>query len=785
MNIHPDSCHKDLWDYFICAEEYYNPLKDKYNRVGSFSSFKDCLEPLISQKLVENGFCPTYPNGKTFAICLTHDIDTLFIRKKEVIKQIILSSVGSNRSLLKNITTLLNKNKSHYISSIYKILDIESKYNAKSSFYFLSLLKNDEDFNYYIEDIDFIIDMIIRSGNEIGLHGGHKAYNDKMILSDEKRRFEKILKKEIIGYRNHYLRFEIPTTWEILSGAGFRYDTTFTYHNCISYRNGMCHPFIPYSLKTNDFINILEIPLGITDFALHDYMRLDKSTALNFCKSKIEEIASLKGAVSLLYHNEKLYGFDFYDELLNFCNQNNAWLTSSEELFHWWSENNFCKQYNTKEKLSLLSPEITLNKYRESFTIHAPYKKILFLFTSSFPFSPWESYVENEITFLSTAFDEIYIFSASGTDLAFDLPPNVYAFNTPVKLNMIKKIKSIRYLFSGKFFNELFFIKKELKTSVSLKKIKIFLAEMQKAFIFNNTVLSKIKYKFQKDDIIYFYSFWNDYKAIAACFLKTRFPFAKSISRAHGWEVYLERNTENYLPGKSFMLKNLDAIYYVSENGLNYSSDKFGKHTNLKVSKLGTFNSITPDFRKIRKPFHIVSCSSLIPIKRIELIIYALQLLDQKYNVKWTHIGDSSGSSYLKESAYKSLSANQNLSVHFTGNIINKQVMEFLKNNNVNLFINVSRTEGLPVTIMESMSFGIPVIGTNVGGVSEIIDNEKNGILLTANPSPQEIMYAIEKFILMDDELYSDYCKIAYQKWSEKFNAEKNYPAFIHEIFSL
>lgn len=41
----------------------------------------------------------------------------------------------------------------------------------------------------------------------------------------------------------------------------------------------------------------------------------------------------------------------------------------------------------------------------------------------------------------------------------------------------------------------------------------------------------------------------------------------------------------------------------------------------------------------------------------------------------------------------------------------------------------MSDSEGIPVSIMEAMSFGIPVIARNVGGMSEIV-NEENGLLL-------------------------------------------------------
>jgi len=345
----------NIWDHFVCAEEYGNILKDKFNRVCSFSTTKKFQKPIISQELIKNGFRPTYPDNKTFAICLTHDIDVLFTPRNNVLKEIFINTIRLNPHLFYNIKILFDKHKDYSISSIYEILEVEAKHSAKSSFYFLSLLKNEEDFNYEVEEIGYLIDEITKLDNEIGLHGGHNAYNNKEIISIEKNRLEKFIKKEIIGYRNHFLRFETPNTWAALANSGIKYDTTFTYSNCQGYRNGMCHPFLPYNLITEKFVNILEIPPVILDSTLRGYMRIDKQEAMNYCKKTIEEIALLNGAVSLLYHNGESYGMDFYDELLTFCKQNNGWLTSAKELYLWWTKNDFCKQYNTKEKLCSLS----------------------------------------------------------------------------------------------------------------------------------------------------------------------------------------------------------------------------------------------------------------------------------------------------------------------------------------------------------------------------------------------------------------------------------------------
>jgi glycosyltransferase involved in cell wall biosynthesis len=413
-------------------------------------------------------------------------------------------------------------------------------------------------------------------------------------------------------------------------------------------------------------------------------------------------------------------------------------------------------------------------------------QSILILFSDAFPFDIREPHLTDEVDYLFNSFERVYIFSTHpNTHILFSLPSNVKVYSVTVSIHLINKLKSLQYIFSDIFLKEYSFVKDRLNSQFSFKKIKIFLAEFCKAQILYKTVDSKLKHEFQDKNQIYIYSFWNNYKAIAAALIKEKHPSVKAFSRAHGWDVYFERHRENYLPGKSFLLEKLDAIYYVSANGLQYSLKIFGKSPNLKLSRMGSFNNFQPKIDKTRDPFHIVSCSNLIPLKRVDLIIQALSILNDEYKISWTHIGDGSLMDSLNIRAKELLSAKKNLSFCFLGFISKKEVKEYYNNNTINLFINVSTTEGLPVSIMEAMSFSIPVIATNVGGSSEIVIDKKNGTLLNENANPEEIAKSIENYIEMDENQYFLMCNAAYSTWKEKFNAEKNYSDFIQEIFSL
>ena len=105
--------------------------------------------------------------------------------------------------------------------------------------------------------------------------------------------------------------------------------------------------------------------------------------------------------------------------------------------------------------------------------------------------------------------------------------------------------------------------------------------------------------------------------------------------------------------------------------------------------------------------------------------------------------------------------------------------------NNYDFHINLSESEGVPVSIMESFSFGIPVIATNVGGVSEIVIDGYNGFLIDPNSNSNDVSQIINKFYALNLNEINELRNNAFLTWKKKFNADSNYKLFINQIESL
>jgi len=94
----------------------------------------------------------------------------------------------------------------------------------------------------------------------------------------------------------------------------------------------------------------------------------------------------------------------------------------------------------------------------------------------------------------------------------------------------------------------------------------------------------------------------------------------------------------------------------------------------------------------------------------------------------------------------------------------------------------VSASEGVPVSIMEALSFGIPVIATDVGGTGELISN-KNGLLIPKDFESEKVAGQIIRLLTGAD--FQDKRENARKTWETYSNATVNYPEFANLLFRL
>ena len=276
------------------------------------------------------------------------------------------------------------------------------------------------------------------------------------------------------------------------------------------------------------------------------------------------------------------------------------------------------------------------------------------------------------------------------------------------------------------------------------------------------------------------YTYWFDEGAVGAGLAKKAMPGLRSISRAHGYDVYEGRQSPPYWPCRETALRNVDLLFSASEAGTHYLREKYPDFAaKIKTARLGVPDPGKSTPASADGVYRIVSCSIITPVKRLDLMLAGIKAAAQRrpsQRFEWVHIG--SGASGALQAGMKALP--QNLKVRLIDYRTRGHLFRFYGDNPVDVFVNVSASEGTPVAIMEAISCGIPVIATAVGGNVEIV-TEENGLLISANPAPDEIADALLSHWDAPGERRAGSRKV----WSRQYDSEKNYSEFVQRLVEI
>lgn len=399
--------------------------------------------------------------------------------------------------------------------------------------------------------------------------------------------------------------------------------------------------------------------------------------------------------------------------------------------------------------------------------------KIIVLITGSYPYGKGEPFLEEEIRYIKC--DKLIILT-----LAEDGAIRPINSESPCKVFRLKKNTRFKW---GVFAAYRAFSKKALKELKNLRNagkwsVKAMLQSL--SFLAHSSLYAKQAIRIlapllKPGDSICFYGYWLLLQASIAAELKKHFGGA-AVARCHGGDLYEERNANGVLPMRQYLLEQLDAVYPISENGKLYIENRYPyAKQKIQVNRLGTQNGTPMVVHKSDARFSIVSCSWISEVKRVNRMISVLSRLPDR-NVEWTHFGGGELLGETERLAYAVLDCK--MKWQFTGTLSHDEIMKSYSESNFHLFLNLSSSEGIPVSIMEACSYGIPVIATDVGGTSEIVTDGYNGFLIGKDFTDEEVIAAIERLLRMTDDEYCQFRRNSYKRWQDRFSAEKNYSDF-------
>ena len=408
--------------------------------------------------------------------------------------------------------------------------------------------------------------------------------------------------------------------------------------------------------------------------------------------------------------------------------------------------------------------------------------KTLILLCDNYPLSAGEFFIDDEMRVIAPKFDKVLVYTASadtGKNLNRFVPENAEVVSFSRQKFEAGKLKSVFRIFTPMFLAEFFFALKKLPLKYWLSAFKIMYVDIHRATNLKQNLIGLCKEKnINRTDCV-FYSYWHDYKALALAIMRKENGKFQCVARSHRWDVFADKNKIPYLPFKKFILDNLSNTISISKAGKEYFYEyvKPSPNAKISISYLGKINDRKPLLEKRSNEILICSCSTLTEVKQVDRIIEVLSLLNIG-NLHWVHFGDGPLREDLLQYAQKML---PDVQYEFKGIVPNNEILDFYAENFVDLFINLSSSEGIPVSIMEALSAGIPVVATDVGGTAEAV-NKENGLLIPAEFDNADVAKEINAYLSLSDEERLSYRRRAYKFWMDNYEAKKNYMIFADKI---
>ena len=395
--------------------------------------------------------------------------------------------------------------------------------------------------------------------------------------------------------------------------------------------------------------------------------------------------------------------------------------------------------------------------------------KKIYIITDGYPFtSAGKSFMLPELRELAKRYD-ITLLSLGHGKADADLPKEVKYESLGEKCsNFTGLFYVIRGAFSPMLRREISMAKKDSGRGAVIASVRHFAAAMQ----YKCLLKKKIK-KLGAPDILY--SFWGNAPLTGAVLLRRESDKWLLVSRCHGYDLYRDRMPCNYQPFKKQVDEKIDAMFLVCRAGLDYYRGNWSvsKPEICRLSPLGSSNENGLAPYEKSDTLRLVSCSNIVPVKRLDMIIDALAGIND-INIEWTHFGSGELEEKIKSRAEEKLGGHENISYRFEGCVDNTRLLEIYKERIFDCFITLSESEGgVPVSITEAASFGIPVIASAAGGIPEIAGND-NGILLSSGCTAADAAAAISGFYSLPDEKKEDMRKASREKWERLCRAEDN-----------
>ena len=311
-----------------------------------------------------------WPDARSFAVCLTHDVDLVSRRStpRQALRSMRLSfaagagsargqairlarpGVRAARALANGIST------APAADTLELCVDIEQKLGVAASYFFTVYPGGSGhryDCTYDFADscrfrgrrlrIADVIRALHDEGFDVGLHGSYNSALEPGLLRREKAALEDAVGFAVATTRQHFVHWDPAMTPRRQVEAGFSADSTLGFNRNLGFRAGTSLPYRMFDLLRNEPTGLLEVPLIVHDGALlrSDALELGVELALETLRGLLESIREVGGLATVVFHPNNLARPDYlalFEATIAYGVEHRAWFASLRDLDAWWRE---------------------------------------------------------------------------------------------------------------------------------------------------------------------------------------------------------------------------------------------------------------------------------------------------------------------------------------------------------------------------------------------------------------------------------------------------------------
>ena len=232
--------------------------------------------------------------------------------------------------------------------------------------------------------------------------------------------------------------------------------------------------------------------------------------------------------------------------------------------------------------------------------------------------------------------------------------------------------------------------------------------------------------------------------------------------------IKIQKNIRNW------SIKNSNLIITPSEHlktfvqNIGFENDIYVINNGVEIKQI---EKVTLENKIIK----LVVVSRLVNQKNVDIVINAVKRIEDK-NILLNIVGDGPEVNNLKN-LVKEKSLNKRVS--FIGKIKNSELHNYLED--ADIFIQASNYEGLPHSILEAINYEIPILSTEVGGCSAILNKGERGYIIPMPVSEVKISEEIRTIINNKNEAKSK-VKLAKNYLNQEHNFNTNAEIYHEKI---